>query len=333
MTRPKEITFVHAMNEAVHEEMRNDKSVMVFGTEVELSYFGATAGCVTEFGKDRVIATPLSESGFMGMAVGAAARGLKMIVEGLNVGFCLYGMDQLLNNAAKMRYKTSGQAATGITFLFTYGSNPNHPSQGCQHHQCLYSLFMHVPGLKIIVPSTPYDAKGLLKTAVRGKSPCLFFYHAVFARDNSAIEFRGAVPKEEYTIPFGKAAVRREGSDATVVAVGFMLIHVMKAAETLAQQGVSVEVIDPRTLVPLDKEAVLKSVKKTGRLIVVDEAHKTCGLASEISAIVAEEGYSFLKAPIKRVTSPDIHIPAAKPLLDNFLPNEDKVVSAVKELM
>jgi len=326
MGEVREITFVEALNEALMQEMERDPNVVVMGEDVGVygGIFGVTKGLLQKFGPDRVIDTPISETGFIGAAVGAAAAGLRPVVELMFVDFFGVCMDQIYNQAAKMRYMFGGKIKIPVTIRTTIGGGL---SAAAQHSQVLYSIFAHVPGLKVVVPSTPYDAKGLLITAIRDDNPKIFFEHKLL------YGVKGPVPKEPYTIPFGVADVKIEGSDVTVVAVAYMVHEVLKAANELKKEGISVEVIDPRTLVPFDKDTVIKSVKKTGRLVVVDEDYDRCGFASWVAAIVADECFGYLDAPIKRVTTSTVPIPFSPVLEKEILPNAEKVIKAVKEVV
>jgi len=320
------ITFVEALNEALAQEMERDPNVIVMGEDVGVygGVFGVTKGLIERFGPDRVIDTPISEAGFIGAAVGAAAVGLRPVVELMFVDFFGVAMDQIYNQAAKMRYMFGGKIKVPLTIRTTIGGGV---SAAAQHSQVLYSIFAHVPGLKVIVPSTPYDAKGLLISAIRDDNPKVFFEHKLL------YGVSGPVPKEPYTIPLGKADVKREGSDVTIVALAYMVHEALKAADELSKEGISAEVIDPRTIVPFDKEAILNSVKKTGRLVVVDEDYDRCGFASWVASIVADEGFTYLDAPIKRVTTPNVPIPFSPVLEREVLPNSTKIVKAVKEVV
>ncbi len=313
-----EITFVEALNQAIKEEMRRDPSVFIMGESIRGGIYGVTGGLSQEFG-ERVIDTPLSENGFMGAAVGAAAVGMRPIVQSLS-SFLWVAMDQLVSQAAKMRYMFGGQVNLPIVYRcgMSYGNNI-----AAHHTDRPYPMYMNMPGLKIVIPTTPADAKGLLKTAIRENDPVMFF------EDNNLAGTRGPVPDGEYTIPFGQAEVKREGNDVTVVALAGMVRRALAVAEGLEQDGVSVEVVDPRTIVPLDKETILKSVEKTGRLVVVDPAHKSCSVASEISAMVAQEGFWHLQSPIQRVASLDCHFPFSPALEKLVFPNEEKITEAI----
>jgi pyruvate dehydrogenase E1 component beta subunit len=317
-----EITYADALNQALKEEMRADESVFLMGESIRGGIYGVTGGLSQEFG-DRVVDTPLSELGFMGAAVGAAAVGMRPIVQSL-ASFLYVAMDQLISQAAKMRFMFGGQVDLPIVYRcgMIYGNNP-----AAHHADRPYPMFVNVPGLKIVIPTTPADAKGLLKTAIRDNNPVMFF------EDNNLSGWRGEVPDDDVAIPFGVADVKREGSDVTIVAIAGMLRRALEAAETLDEDGISAEVIDPRTIVPLDHETILKSVEKTGRLVVVDPAHKSCSVASEISAMVSQEGFWSLQAPIERVTSLDCHFPFSPALEPLVFPNEDKIIEAVHATM
>ena len=313
-----EITYADALNQAIKEEMRRDESVYIMGESLRGGIYGVTGGLSQEF-DERVIDTPLSENGFMGAAVGSAAVGMRPIVQSLS-SFLWVAMDQLVSQAAKMRYMFGGQVNLPIVYRcgMNYGNNI-----AAHHTDRPYPMYMNMPGLKIVIPTSPADAKGLLKTAVRDNDPVMFF------EDNNLTGVRGEVPEEEYTIPFGEAEVKREGSDVTVVAIAGMVRRSLAVAEALEEEGISVEVVDPRTIVPLDKETILKSVEKTGRLVVVDPAHKSCSVASEISAMVSQDGFWSLQAPIQRVASLDCHFPFSPALEPLVYPNEDKITEAI----
>ena len=313
-----EITFTEAINQALKEEMHRDESVFLMGESVRGNIYGATAGLSKEFG-ERVIDTPLSENGFIGAAVGAAAVGMRPIVQSLS-SFLWVAMDQLVSQAAKMRYMFGGQVDLPIVYRcqLNYGNNT-----AAHHTDRPYPMYMNMPGLKIVIPTTPADAKALLKTAIREDDPVMFF------EDNNLAGLRGEVPEDEQTTPFGVADVKREGTDITVVALAGMARRALAVADSLADDGVSVEVVDPRTIVPLDKATILKSVEKTGRLVVVDPAHKSCSVASEIAAMVAQEGFWTLQAPIQRVASLDCHFPFSPALENLVFPNEEKIAAAI----
>ena len=313
-----EITFVEALNQAIKEEMRRDESVFIMGESIRGGIYGVTGGLSKEFG-DRVIDTPLSENGFMGAAVGAAAVGMRPIVQSLS-SFMWVAMDQVVSQAAKMRYMFGGQVALPIVYRcgMNYGNNI-----AAHHTDRPYPMYMNMPGLKIAIPTTPADAKSLLKTAIRDNDPVMFF------EDDNFSGVRGEVPDNGDATPFGLADAKREGSDVTVVALAGMVRRALAVAEDLDDEGISVEVVDPRTIVPLDKKTILESVEKTGRLVVVDPAHKSCSVASEISAMVAQEGFWTLQAPVQRVASLDCHFPFSPALESLVFPNEEKIAEAI----
>jgi pyruvate dehydrogenase E1 component beta subunit len=322
----REISFLEALNEALRQEMERDPTVIVMGEDVGVygGVFGVTKGLLEKFGFERVIDTPISEAGFIGAAVGAAATGLRPVVELMFVDFFGVSMDQIYNQAAKMRYMFGGKIKVPITIRTTIGGGL---SAAAQHSQVLYSIFAHVPGLKVVVPSTPYDAKGLLISSIRDDNPVMFFEHKLL------YPIKGPVPEEPYTIPLGKADVKREGSDVTVIGLALTVHQALEAANILAKEGISVEVVDPRTIVPFDKEAILKSVRKTGRVVIVDEDYDRCGFASWVAAIIADEALEYLDTPIKRITTPNVPIPFSPPLEKYILPSTEKIVRVVKALL
>lgn len=314
------ITYVEAINEAHKSEMRRDPKIILFGENVSSSWRGATKGLKEEFGRERVRDAPITETAFIGAGVGAAIAGLRPIVELMLIDFGLVAMDQILNQMAKTTYMTGGNVKIPMVLRAVYGAAKG---GSATHSECLYSLFAHMPGLKIVCPSTPYDAKGLLITAIQDDNPVIFFEHLLLSGKE------GYVPEESYTIPFGVANTVREGSDVTVVAIGRMVHEAIAAADELKDK-ISVEVIDPRTLVPLDEEAILRSVAKTGRLVVVDEDYERCGMSAEIVAIVAEKGFHSLKAPVSRVANPNVPLPFNLKLEAHVLPDQEKIVRAIK---
>jgi pyruvate dehydrogenase E1 component beta subunit len=322
----REISFLEALNEALRQEMERDPTVIVMGEDVGVygGVFGVTKGLLEKFGFERVIDTPISEAGFIGATVGAAATGLRPVVELMFVDFFGVSMDQIYNQAAKMRYMFGGKIKVPITIRTTIGGGL---SAAAQHSQVLYSIFAHVPGLKVVVPSTPYDAKGLLISSIRDDNPVMFFEHKLL------YPIKGPVPEEPYTIPLGKADVKREGSDVTVIGLALTVHQALEAANILAKEGISVEVVDPRTIVPFDKEAILKSVRKTGRVVIVDEDYDRCGFASWVAAIIADEALEYLDTPIKRITTPNVPIPFSPPLEKYILPSTEKIVRVVKALL
>ncbi|GAB4285213.1 MAG: alpha-ketoacid dehydrogenase subunit beta [Deferrisomatales bacterium] len=320
------MTFADALNDAHRIEMRRDPNVWVIGEDVGIygGIFGVTKGLLDEFGDKRVRDTPITESGFVGCAVGSAAAGLRPVAELMFVDFIGVCMDQLYNQAAKMKYMFGGKARIPMVLRTTCGAGIG---AAAQHSQCLEAWFMHVPGLKVVMPSTPADAKGLLIASIRDDNPVVFLEHKILYATE------GEVPEGEYTVPLGKADVKRPGEDVTVVATAAMVPKALAAADTLASEGISVEVVDPRTLLPLDEEAILESVKKTHRLAIVHEAVKFAGPGGEIAAMVAEKAFDYLDAPILRVGAPFCPVPFSPPLEQEFVPSEAKIVQAVKTLV
>jgi pyruvate dehydrogenase E1 component beta subunit len=268
--------------------------------------------------------TPISEAGFVGAGVGAALTGMRPVVEIMFIDFTTVCMDMIINQMAKMRYMFGGRGKIPMVLRVNIGAGRG---AAAQHSQSFHALFMHIPGLYVAVPSTPYDAKGLLIEAIRNDNPVIFVEHKKLYIQ------KGEVPEESYTIPFGKADIKREGRDITIVATNAMVMRSLEAAEEAEKEGIDVEVLDPRTLTPLDKEAIIRSVAKTGRLIVADEGHKTCGVASEISAMIAEESIYYLKAPILRVCSPDTPVPFSPPLEQCYIPDVKDIVPVIKQSM
>ncbi|HEX68897.1 MAG TPA: alpha-ketoacid dehydrogenase subunit beta [Candidatus Bathyarchaeota archaeon] len=323
----RKIAYREALKEALREEMRRDSRVFLLGEDIGRYWGGAfkvTKGLAEEFGDERVRDTPISESAIIGAAVGAAITGMRPVAEIMFGDLTALAMDQIANQAAKIRYMFGGQAECPIVVRTPFGAGVN---IAAHHSQSLEAWFMHVPGLYVAVPSTPYDAKGLLKTAIRSDNPVVFCEHKLL------YPLEGEVPEEEYTIPFGVADVKREGKDVTVVATLFMVHKALNAAEELEEEGISVEVVDPRTLTPLDKQAIIKSVKKTGRIVIVTEDCRTAGVSAEIAAVVAEEAIDYLDAPIKRVAEPDTPIPFSPPLEQYVIPDEKAIIKAVKEVV
>jgi len=323
----KELTYVQALNEALREEMQRDERVFLIGEDIGPHWEGAfkvTKGLANEFGVERVIDTPISESCIVGAAVGAAMTGMRPVAEIMFGDLLALAMDQIINQAAKIHYMFGGQLGVPLVIRAPFGIGR---SMAAHHSQSLEALFMHIPGLKIAVPSTAYDAKGLLKTAIRDDDPVMFFEHKICYPTKSPI------PEEEYLIPFGEADFKREGEDLTLVATSWMVHKALNVADQLADNGIDIEIIDPRTLVPLDKETILQSVKKTGRLLIVEEDCKTCGIGAEISAIVAEEAIDYLESPIIRIAEPDTPIPFS-PILENYvIPDEEAITKGVEKIL
>jgi len=322
----KEVTIRDALREALREEMQRDESVFLLGEDIGRYWggaFGVTKGLAEEFGDERVRDAPISENAIIGVAVGAAITGMRPVAEIMFGDLTALAVDQICNQAAKIRYMFGGQVSVPCVIRTPFGAGVNIASH---HSQSLEAWFMHTPGLYVTVPSTPYDAKGLLKTAIRGSDPVFFVEHKLL------YPIKGTIPDEDYTVPFGVADVKREGKDVTIVASLYMVHKALAAAEQLNKEGVSVEVIDPRTLVPLDKTTIVKSVRKTGRLVVVSEDCKTAGVSAEIAAIVAEEALDYLDAPIKRVAEPDTPIPFSPSMEQFVIPSENSIVQAVRAL-
>ena len=312
--------FIKAMQEGLRDAMREDESVVVLGEDVDRSIIGATRGLIGEFGERRVRNTPISEATFVGACVGAAAVGLRPVVDLMVGSFFYVAMDQVANQAAKLRYMSGGQVELPIVYFTMSGPSG---AAAAQHSENPHPMLMNVAGLKIVMPSTPYDAKGLMLSAVRDPNPVVYFQDAVLGGT------KGEVPEEPYAIPFGVADVKRSGTDVTVVAIGALVPKALKVAKQLESRGVSVEVVDPRTLVPLDKDTILESVAKTGRLVVCDNARLTCGAASEITSMVAEAAFGTLKSAPQRVAWEDVPVPFSPVLEKRVLVDEDKIRAAV----
>jgi len=326
MDSKRELTFAEAIREGIYQELKRDERVFVMGEDVgfEDGAFRVTSGFLKEFGRERVRDTPISEAGFLGAGVASAILGMKPVVELMFADFTGVAMDQIYNQAGKLRYMSGGQIKIPLVIRMAMGGGL---SAAAQHSQCLYSLFAHVPGLKVVVPSTSYDAKGLIISSIRADDPIMFFEHkALYDRK------LGAVPEESYEVPFGKADVKRKGDDVTIVATAMMIHRSLEAAEQLQKDGVSAEVVDPRTIVPLDKAAILGSVKKTGRVVIVDEDYERCGFSAEVSALIADDGFDLLDAPIKRVATRNVPIPYSPSLEAAVLPSVQRVKAAVKAL-
>ncbi|MBI2859066.1 MAG: alpha-ketoacid dehydrogenase subunit beta [Chloroflexi bacterium] len=323
----RELMYPEAIREALWEEMRRDQSVFLIGeTTASDELSRETAGLEEEFGRDRLRYTPVAESAIIGTALGMAIAGWRPVAQIISIDFTLVCMDQIVNQVAHYRYG-KGVAVKLPVVIRTQGGHRGRSRHGVHHEQSLEALFTHIPGLKVVMPSTPYDGKGLLKSCIRGNDPVLFIDHKLSFQD------KGPVPEEEYLVPLGKADVKRPGTDVTVVAWSRTVSQALKAAEALEKRGISLEVIDPRTLIPLDEDAILNSVRKTGRLLVAHEACKTGGFGGEIAAIVAEKGFRSLKAPIKRVGSLDSPIPFSPVLMERILCDEHKIVAGATEIM
>ncbi|MBW4960671.1 alpha-ketoacid dehydrogenase subunit beta [Sulfitobacter sp. CW3] len=329
-------SFREALNEAMRDEMRRDPTVILLGEDIAGGMgsggeqdawggvLGATKGLMPEFGRERVLDTPITESAFIGAAAGAALTGLRPVAQLMFIDFFGVCGDQIMNQMAKFRYMFGGKAKTPCVVRTLYGAGFGGASQ---HSQSLYPMLTHIPGLKVVIPSSPYEAKGLMTQAIRDDDPVIFFEH------NTMFDDKEEVPDEPYTIPFGQARTVREGKDVTIVAIGMMVGRAKAAADEMAKDGIECTLLDPRTTSPLDEEAIIASVKKTGRLIVVDEASPRCGMASDISAIVAEHAFDALKAPIKRVTPPHAPVPFAPNLEKAYLPSVDGIQTAIRAVM
>jgi pyruvate dehydrogenase E1 component beta subunit len=322
-------SFRGAINEAMREEMRRDPLVFQMGEDIALaSPFGVTAGLVKEFGVERIRDAPCSEVAVIGAATGAAMGGMRPIVELQFGDFMSVAIDQLTHQAAMLRYLTGGQVRVPLVIRLPCGGGQG---AGSQHSQSLYSWFAHVPGIKVALPATSMDAKGLMKSAIRDDNPVLFFEHKALYRTRWPVppEFRDP----DHVIPFGRAIVRRTGDDITVVATLAMVHHALAAAEALAEEGISAEVVDPRTLVPFDTDAIVQSVRKTGRLLVVDEAYVTFGVQAEVIATVTERAFGAMKVAPRRVGNPGVPVPFAPPLEEEVLPGRERIMAAIREVM
>jgi acetoin:2,6-dichlorophenolindophenol oxidoreductase subunit beta len=316
--------LIQAIHDGVVEEMTRDEKVIVYGEDVELSIVGDLRGVYEQFGRDRIRNTPICETSLTGMAVGLAAAGYRVVVQMMFANFMYTGMDAIGNQMSKLRLMTGGQLELPITIIATIGGGS---ANAAQHSDTPYPMLMNLGGVNVAVPTTPADAKGLVKTAIRDPNPCFIL------EPNGRGGESGEVPDGEHLVPFGKAAVRREGDAATVVAIGRMVKPALAAAAALADEGISVEVLDPRTLVPFDADGVLASVGKTGYLVVVDEARECCSAASQIAAVVAERGFGLLKGPIRRVTTPNVAIPYAPNAEARVIPGEARIAGAVRQLL
>lgn len=322
----REITFGQAIREALREEMLRDERVFLMGEDIGVfgGAFKVSQGLLDEFGEERVRDTPISEAAIAGIGVGAAMSGMHPVIEIMFGDFMTIAMDQIVNHAAKMHYMTGGKAKVPLTIRTTMGAGR---SSAATHSQSLHAWFCHIPGLKVVIPSTPYDAKGLLKTAIRDENPVVIF------EDKMMYNLKGPVPEEEYLIPFGEADIKREGKDVTMVATSSMIHVAMKAAEGLSKQGVEVEVIDPRTLVPLDTDVLCDSAAKTGHVVIVDEGHRQYGVTAELASVIAEGAFDYLDAPIKRLGAMDVPIPFTPALEFPTIPDEEVVMNAVLETL
>lgn len=324
----KEIRLNQAIAEAIYEEMERDPKVFMLGEDIGAcgGIYGQTRGIYDKWGSARIKDTPVSEDGIIGVAIGAALGGMRPIAEIMFCPFAGLAMDQIWDQATVLRYLSAGQMKVPLTIKTVAGCGNQLDHRHSATHE---GMFMGIPGLKIVVPSTPYDAKGLMKTAIRDDSPVLFLEYVM----QIFKDIKSMAPEEEYTIPLGKADIKREGKDVTVVAIGYMVHKALAAAQTLQEKGISLEVVDPRTLVPLDMETILNSVKKTGRLVIMTEDPNTGSSASIIAGLVAEKGFDLLDAPIKRVTAPDTPIPYIGSLEDFYMPQEEDLIKAVMDIV
>ena len=320
------MNFAEAIRDALRIEMERDPDVYIIGEDVGTfgNVFGVTKGLIDQFGEKRVRDTPITESAIVGAAVGSAACGLRPVAEIMYIDFIGVALDQLYNQAAKMRYMFGGKITIPMVLRSACGAGRG---SAAQHSQSLEAWFMHVPGLRVVMPSTPADAKGLLINAIRDDNPVVFLEHKLLYNT------KGEVPEGEYTIPFGQADIKREGKDVTVVATARMVHYALNAAEKLAADGIDVEIVDPRTLSPLDEDTILDSVKKTHKLVIVHEEVKFAGSGAEIAAMVAEKAFDYLDAPILRVAAPFCPVPFAPSLEEQFIPSEEKIIKGVKTVM
>jgi pyruvate dehydrogenase E1 component beta subunit len=321
----RRLSYSLAINEALHQMMESDPCVFLIGQGVKSPwYVGNTAkGLLEKFGPERVIDTPVSENAITGTAVGAALVGMRPVVVHPRVDFMMYAMDPVINEAANWHYMFGGKSSVPVVI---WGIINRGGEQAAQHSQSLHALFAHVPGLKVVMPSTPYDAKGLMVAAIKDDNP------VIYMDDRWLYNMQGEVPKETYSVPIGKGIVRREGKDVTVVAISYMAAESMKASQELKGEGIETEIIDLRSVKPLDEALLFESVKKTGRLVVADGGWKTCGMAAEVSARVSETVFEYLKAPIVRVTLPDSPAPASRVLEKAYYPDSKTIADAVKSL-
>ena len=321
----RELTYAEALREALAEEMRRSDEVIVMGIDVGIwgNLYGVTKGLLEEFGEARVKDTPISEAAIAGCGIGAALLGLRPVIEIMYIDLIPISMDQIVNHAAKLPFLTVGKAKVPLVIRTQGGVGLKNAAL---HSQSLESWFVNVPGLVVVMPSTPYDAKGLLKSAIRDDRPVMFIEHKMLYR------VRGPVPAEDYLIPLGKSSLKRKGDDITIVATSWMVGKTLKAAEILSKEGIEAEIIDPCTLVPLDKEPILESVRRTGKCVVVHEAPKTGGWGGEIASVVMEDAFDYLDAPVKRIAGLDVPVPYGKETELQVVPSTEKIVKGVKEL-
>ena len=325
MPEPRIGTIREAINEALHEEMRRDPAIFIMGEDIGVAggVFKVTAGLLKEFGPDRVRDTPMAEAGIVGLAIGAAMTGMRPIVEIMFSDFTTLASDQIVNQAAKLRYMTAGQCKVPLVIRTAMGAGRR---AAAQHSQSLQAWYAHIPGLKVVMPSTPEDAKGLLKSAIRDDNP------VIFMEDKMMYNQKGPIPEGDYTIPLGKARIHRTGTDATIICTSSMLYPGLEAAERLGQEGIEVEVIDPRTISPLDDETLIQSAIKTGHVLVVDEGYHSFGVTAEIAARVMEGAFDYLDEPVRRLGAADVPVPFAPSLEDLTIPSADRIVEIIKEM-
>jgi pyruvate dehydrogenase E1 component beta subunit len=321
----REITYAQAINEALTYNCETDNRVFLMGEDIGKygGVFQVTAGLLDKFGPERIIDTPISEAAFVGAGVGAAMTGMRPVVEIMFIDFTTACMDMIINQMAKIHYMFGGRGKVPMVLRVNIGAGRG---TAAQHSQSFHALFLHIPGLIVVTPSNPYDAKGLMNTAIQDENPVIFVEH------KKLYAVKGPVPVEHYTIPFGKAEIKRAGKDITIVATHEMVNRSLRISGEFAKEGIDIEIVDPRTLNPLDKQTILESVKKTGRLIVADEGTVTCGVSSEISAIVNEEAFEYLQAPIIRVGSLDTPVPFSPSLEKIYIPDEEKMREAVQKM-
>lgn len=320
----REITFVEALREALREEMKRDNRVIILGEDVGKygGVYRVTQGLIDEFGENRVLDTPISEIAIIGAAAGAALGGLKPVAEIMYMDFAMIAMDQIVTQIAKMRFMSGGQLKVPVVIRTQYSLGRAH---GSQHSQFYPSWFVNSPGIKVVLPSTPFDAKGLLKSSIRDENPVIFIESGVMYR------IKGEVPEEEYTLPLGKADVKKKGSDLTIIAISRCVHEALKAANKLEEKGISAEVIDPRTLVPLDTETIINSVKKTGKAVIVADDVKQCSITSELAMTIMENAFDYLDGPIVRVTSPPLPVPFSPELEKTYMVNDEKILKKIEE--
>lgn len=319
----RQLRYLEAFTEALHEEMARDERVLVLGEDVRVGMRGFTKGVLEKFGPRRIYDTPISEAGFTGLATGAALAGLRPVIEYQINTLIFVAFDQLVNQAQKLRYMMGGQGTIPVTYIVPSGARRGLAGQHSDHP---YPLLIHM-GMKVVIPSTPYDAKGLVKAAIREDDPVVVFAPV------SLFAHKGPVPEEEYVIPLGQADVKREGRDITVIAVGPLVPEALACAETLAAEGVSIEVVDPRSLLPLDRETILRSVRKTGRALIFDDSNRTCGFAAELSALLVEAAWDALLAPVRRITRADVPVPFSTPIESYVLPTQSRLLSECRAML